>query len=112
MQTQELPLFSTLQTTPILIPRQEEIIHSTKKSHEPHPYATLTNTLNSLFPTQTQENKATKTRKALGQTAEAFSDEQVETIVTQFQFLIDSWLDEYERDVFKGLTLKEVINEK
>ena len=38
------------------------------------------------------------------------TEKLVETIVTEFQFLIDTWLDEYEKDVFKGLTLKEVIN--
>jgi hypothetical protein len=40
------------------------------------------------------------------------SDEQVEVIAGQFQFLIDSWLDEFEKEIFDGLTLKEIINNK
>ena len=35
------------------------------------------------------------------------SDEQVPCIATEFQFLIDTWLDEFEKDVFNGMTLKE-----
>jgi len=50
-------------------------------------------------------------RKALGETAKSLPDEQIETITTEFQFLIDSWMDDFEKEVFSGQTLKEVLND-
>lgn len=111
METLTLPLFSTTKETPILIPQQKEDTPPKKAFIEANPHAALTNALSSIFPTQTEETKVSKTRRILGDTARTLSDEQIETIVTQFQFLIDSWLDEFEKDVFNGLTLKEVVNE-
>lgn len=103
MQTIELPLYPTqepnLKFTPQEIP-------------DTNPLAPFENVLNSIFPGQTEENKIIKTRRILGETASSLSDEQIQCIVSEFQFLIDSWLDEYERNVFKGMTLKEVLNEK
>ncbi len=112
METLNLPLFSTTRETPILIPQQREGVPPKKPSYELNPHAVITNSLNSIFPTQTEENKVTKTRKVLGETANTLSNEQIETVITQFQYLMDTWLDEYEREVFSGMTLKEVINEK
>lgn len=71
----------------------------------------LENTINSIFAPQTEETKVTRTRKHLGAVGKTFSDEQIETTITEFQFLMDTWLDEYEREVFNGFTLKEVLNE-
>lgn len=73
--------------------------------------SSLETTLNSLFPTEQEENKVAKARKHLGETAKNLSDPQVENIISEFQFLIDSWMDEYEKEVFNGLTLKEILNE-
>ncbi len=70
----------------------------------------LENALNSLFPDQSEENKVLRTRKHLGEVGKDLSDVQVETIISEFQFLIDTWLDEYETEVFNGQTLKEVLN--
>ena len=33
-------------------------------------------------------------------------------MVTDFQYLMDSWLDEFETDVFEGKTLKELLGEQ
>lgn len=112
METLTLPFFTTTKETPILIPQQKEDPPPKKASIEPNPHVVLTNALNSILPTQIEENKILKTRRILGETGRTLSDEQIETIVTQFQFLVDSWLDEFEKEVFNGMTLKEVINEK
>lgn len=76
-----------------------------------NPQQSIEVALNNIFPLQSEDNKTSRMKKALGETAYSLSNEQIETIITEFQFLVDSWLDEYEREVFKGLTLKEVINE-
>lgn len=75
-----------------------------------NPQTNLENVLNSNFPQQQEENNISRTRNHLGETSRNFSDEQVQIIITEFQFLIDSWLDEYEKEVFRGMTLKEVLN--
>lgn len=74
------------------------------------PQTSLESVLSSILPSQTEENKTTKTRKHLGKIGHLVSDEQIECITAEFQFLIDTWLDEYEKEVFKGMTLKEVLN--
>ena len=107
----ETPLFNTRELT-----LQQEVTTETLPSsqipiYKPTPEISLQNVLNRAFPKQSEENKFTRTRHLLGETAKTLSNEQLETSVTEFQFLIDTWLNEYEKDVFKGLTLKEVINE-
>ncbi|HUD45172.1 MAG TPA: hypothetical protein VMR41_06515 [Patescibacteria group bacterium] len=100
MNPAELPLFASLETvtTPV------------KQTTELNPRAPLEKAINSIFLDQSEENKIIKTRKHLGEIGKAFSDEQVECIITNFQFLIDTWMDEYEKDVFNEMTLREVIN--
>ncbi len=76
------------------------------------PLSSIQNVIEKIIPKQSEEHKFAKTRQTLGETSRSFSNEQIETITSEFQFLIDTWLDEYERNVFKGLTLKEVLNER
>ena len=84
---------------------------SKKPSIQSNPHIELTNALSSIFPTKTEETKATRTRRILGDTAKTLSDEQIEAITTQFQFLVETWLDQFEKDVFEGQTLKELLGD-
>ncbi len=77
-----------------------------------HPLAPLEKALQDILPQNTEENTVVKTRRILGEKAKSLSDEQIECAVTEFQFLITNWLDEFEKDIFNGMTLKEVLNEK
>ncbi len=78
----------------------------------PHPQAVLENAFKAIFPQNSeQENNVIRIRKILGKTAQTLSDAQIETIVSEFQFLTNAWLDEFEKEIFSGLTLKEVINQ-
>lgn len=111
MQNLELPLFSTQES----INKHTSLIKQTT-SIQPQqplskPHDSIETVLQSLFPQQTEENKITRTRRILGKTAKSLSNEQIECINSEFQFLAEAWLDEYEKDVFGGKTLKEVINE-
>ena len=76
-----------------------------------NPQQPIETAINQIFPLQSEENKTLRMRKALGESAKSLSNEQIETIAVEFQFLIDSWMDEYEKDVFSGKTLKEVLND-
>ncbi len=65
--------------------------------------------LNQLFTEQDQQNKTVLVaRETIGESAEALTDSQVYDLVNEIQYLVDSWLEEYERQVFKGNTLNEL----
>ena len=76
-----------------------------------NPQQSIETAINNIFPLASEENKTLRMRKALGETAKTLPDEQIETITTEFQFLIDSWMDDFEKEVFSGQTLKEVLND-
>ena len=75
-----------------------------------NPSTSIEQVLHNIFPEKTEENKITRTRILLGETAKTLSSEQIECINAEFQFLIDTWMDEFEKEVFKGKTLKEILN--
>jgi len=66
--------------------------------------------INELFQDQDQQEKTIlEAREILGEPARDLSDEQVFDLVNEVQFLIDGWLEEYERKVFDGKSLDEVL---
>ncbi len=74
---------------------------------------TFHKSLNDLFPEQQyDEKKVQKAKEILGEVADGFTPEQLKDIVTEIQYLVDSWLDDFERDVFPGKTLKELLHER
>lgn len=74
---------------------------------------TIKKSLDDLFPEQKYEDKnIQKAKEALGPIANKFSTEELKGVIADVQFLVDTWLDEFERDVFDGLTLKELLHEK
>lgn len=68
-------------------------------------------TLSTIFPSTKDETKLQKARRILGDEVSAVSDDELGVYLAEFQFLLDSWLDEYERKVFNNKTLKELIKE-
>lgn len=106
----ELALFPTTVIANKNVPLSKE--HSTQLPiNQPHPQTTLENAFKAIFPKNSeQENNVIRTRRILGKTAQTLSDEQIETIVSEFQFLANTWLDEFEKEIFSGHTLQEVIN--
>jgi hypothetical protein len=36
-------------------------------------------------------------------------DDELETHLTELQYLLDSWLDDFERQAFEGKTLKQLM---
>lgn len=76
------------------------------------PQVQLKNALSAIFPQPTEENQIISARRKLGKTAKILTDEQIECMITDFQYLIDTWLDEFECEVFGGKTLKKLLGEK
>ncbi len=96
------PVFEILeQVTPTELTRTQEVPQS------------ITQSLDALFPEQRHEEKTIqKAKTTLGNVANEFTAGQLRDVITEVQFLADSWLDDFEREIFRGLTLKELIHEK
>ena len=68
----------------------------------------LINILNQMFPEQTYENKTVlEAKKILG---ENYSLEDTKALIAAFEYIIDNWLEEYERKIFDNKTVKEIIH--
>ncbi len=73
----------------------------------------ITKSLDDLFPEQEYEEKTIKRAKeVLGSLADQLTSDQLRDSVAEVQFLVNTWLDEFEQTIFDGLTLKELLHEK
>jgi hypothetical protein len=67
---------------------------------------------NSLLPELQEESKIQKARAILGNIAVDMTDEELSVYLTQFEYLVESWIDEFERQQFNGLTLQQLLRER
>lgn len=75
--------------------------------------SSLKKPLDDLFPEQEyEEKKIQQTKKILGSLVNDFTSEQLRDTITEVQFLAESWLDDFERGIFGGLTLQEMLHER
>ncbi|OGE19180.1 hypothetical protein A3J19_01210 [Candidatus Daviesbacteria bacterium RIFCSPLOWO2_02_FULL_41_8] len=77
----------------------------------PDPIKEFENVIATIFPTNQEENKLHKARGILGESARDYTDEELNYLVTDFEYLVDTWLDLFEKRVFQGKTLKELVGE-
>jgi hypothetical protein len=63
------------------------------------------------LPTSEEESRVEKLRRVLGADVQSLTDAEAEVFLTKFNFLLDSWLDEYELKTFNGKTLKQLLRE-
>jgi len=86
-----------------------------KKVTEVNPVSThvktLEKALTNIFPEKEEETRIQKARLIMGDDVKELSDEDLDVFLTEFQYLINSWLDEYEKRVFNNKTLKEQLTE-
>lgn len=103
-------LFNT--SDKILIPAIKVLnqpIHPSEKT----PTEPIETTLESMFPEQSYEEKDIKQAKEiLGDLATEFTPQELKYELIKIQFLVESWLDEFERNTFQGKTLRELLHEK
>jgi len=107
MQTLNSPQLSIFETTTLNTPSS---IKTPVKTQAINVFDPLKNAFDEIFPQNLEENTVLKMRRSLGERAINMSDEEVQCVATKFQFLIDTWLDEFEKEVFNGMTLKEVLS--
>lgn len=104
----ELQLFNPRGLNPTLI-KQPDIKENNAVPTLYNPQKSLEEGLNAFFLTHEEENKLQKARRVLGEISLEVTDEQLEVFLTGVQFLLDSWLDSFERKMFDGLTLKQIL---
>ena len=69
--------------------------------------------INGHFSEQDQQRKTVQeAREVLGESAENLNDQELYGLVTEMHYLVEGWLEEYEKSVFDGKTLKELIDIK
>ena len=74
---------------------------------------TASASLDALFPEQKHEEKQIqRAKELLGEKLTYFTPEQLRDLITEIQFLTDSWLDDFERRIFDGVTLAELLHER
>ena len=76
------------------------------------PYRELDRALKEIFPEQSEQTQLSRLKKLLGASAESMSDSELKVVLADFQALIDSWLDAYEKRVFDGNTLQDLLKGK
>jgi hypothetical protein len=74
---------------------------------------TVSEALDELFPEQQYEEKSIQTAKEiLGSIVKELSPEELKFAVVEMQFLVETWIDDFEKSIFDGLTLRELLHEK
>lgn len=103
---------------------EEQIVTPVKQildriTQDPEPLTTeniptsITQSLDELFPEQQyDEKRIKKTKEILGPLAKELSAEELNESLSEMQFLVKTWIDEFERKIFDGKTLNELLNEK
>ena len=72
------------------------------------PYSNiLPNSLHEMFPEQSHEdNTVLRAKKILG---DKYTTEEIKSMLASFEYLINAWLEEYEKQVFNNKTLKDLL---
>lgn len=74
---------------------------------------TVSQSLDTLFPEQKYEEKdIQKAKDLLGELADSFTPEQMKDVIAETKYLVETWLDDFEREIFSGKTLQELLHEK
>ncbi len=59
---------------------------------------------------QTLENDLEGAKEILGTLTDQFTLDELKVIITEIKYLAESWLDDFERGIFDGKTLNELLN--
>ena len=115
MYTQEsIPLFQEVLKQEQAKPQSPSSINIPPKPYNlSNDLDSLSNLLNKLYPeNNADEKELAKARVILGEKGKQLKPEEIKDLISKVQYLIDSWLDEYEREIFKGVTLNELLSSK
>lgn len=61
---------------------------------------------------QIDEKEEQKARLVLAKIAENYTEDEIFETITEIKFLTESWLNDFEREIFEGKTLYEMLHDK
>lgn len=108
MEAVELQLFNQEKTVNNSLPNKIPTKESKPLEPISNPQKTLEKALSAIFTPQ-DEGKIVQARRIFGEAVTGVSDEQLGVFVNELQYLLDGWFDVFERQVFKGSTLREIL---
>lgn len=73
------------------------------------PIRPIKDALGAIFPTAEHDARLQQARRTMTDQLEGVSDQDLEAHLTGLQYLVDSWMDDFERGVFEGRTLSQLI---
>lgn len=77
----------------------------------PNPLNALETELGRIFPVREEESRIQMSRRIMGDIVKDLSDEELDAYLTEFQFLVNTWIDSFEKQVFEGRRLEELLKE-
>ena len=78
--------------------------------YNPQAVRSIDTALQQIFKAQ-EHTKVQKARAIMGNLVEMLPDEELEIQIIEIQYLLEAWIDEFERLNFDGQTLKELLVE-
>lgn len=115
MQTTNLPLFSDEDLKPSIRLQEQTInqektltVAETDNSLYTEQEKKPEQLFNNLFLERPEQSKAGKARQILGENTINITDEELEAFTTKLDYLTNSWLDLFEKQLFDGKTLREL----
>ncbi len=108
MEAVELQLFNQEKTVNNILHNNIPVKKTEPSEPAINPQKTLEKALSAIFTPQ-DEDKIVQARRILGEVANDTSDEQLGVFINETQYLLNSWFDIFERQIFNGLTLREVL---
>lgn len=76
-----------------------------------NPRDELNTVLRNIFPNNREETRVLRARNIMKDCVSGLSEEDLEAYLTEFQYLIDYWLDSFEIRLFNGSTLKQTLGQ-
>jgi hypothetical protein len=70
---------------------------------------TQPDSFNEMFPEQERENKTIKRASEI--LGDKYTVEEVTSMIASFEYLINAWMEEYEKKIFDNKSLKELLRE-
>lgn len=95
-------------TTPNQVPEMAKIGYTARAAN---PMRSLDSAIQRIFTSPQEETRLLRARRIMGSSVKDLADEELEVYLTEIQYLLDEWLNEFEQHLFDGLTLKQVLGQ-
>ncbi|MEI6478172.1 MAG: hypothetical protein WCO52_04255 [bacterium] len=77
-----------------------------------NPKQSFDSALKYIFPEHKEETRLQRARLIMGEDVSDMPDEELEVYLTEFHLLVTAWLDDFEKQVFIGLTLQQMLRKE